>query len=437
MGVKSKSSLKPFSTRFTGKHLTSHAGLALLHRFWNNLNGEAWIEQNLDGLKADNAVYSVSRIITILLMGFIRGAKHISHLNQLGQDKGLTTLWDWVRFPVETTITRTLNLFGFVQVVRLADLMQTLRQKVWDQKWRGRVTLDFDSTVRTVYGHQEGAAKGYNPFHKGKFSYNPSLVFIAETAEVLLGWLRPGDTFSANGSIEFAKEAFARLPKQIWKIVVRADAAFFNASFLDYLEQKRCLYVVKCKIKNYRSLAEKNAHWRQSGVNRWTASFMVQLPGWKRSRRFVAVRILEGYSDPDNMFGPVPVYQYQLWVTNMDKSSNQLENFYNQRATSENYFAQGKGQMGWAGVLTDKFWTNDALFQLGLLAYNLVVWFKQRYLPEGDRGQEVETFRSRLINVAGHIIHTGHQWFIDLGSDYPWKGLWQSIEVRQLSVQPF
>ena len=117
MGVKNNSSLKPFSTRFTGKHLTSHAGLVLIHRFWKNLNGETWIEQNLDGMKADNAVYSVSRIITILLMGFIRGAKHISHLNQLGQDKGLTTLWNWVRFPVETTVSRTLNLFGFNQTL--------------------------------------------------------------------------------------------------------------------------------------------------------------------------------------------------------------------------------------------------------------------------------------------------------------------------------
>jgi len=432
-----ESSLKHFTSLFSEKRLTSHAGLTLMHRFWVNLKGESLVESELGRLKADNSIYSLGTIITILLMGLIRGAKHISHLNYLGQDHGLARLWNWVRFPVETTIIRTMNLFGQSEVTRLNDIFQIIRQKVWDKTWFGKVTVDLDSTVRTIWGHQEGAAIGYNPLHKGKLSYNPLVAFIAETREVLLGWLRPGDAFSANGAVEFAKEAFARLPKQVWRIVVRADAAFFGGAFLDFLEHQGCLYIIKCKIRNYREMAEKHAHWRRSGVNRWTAFFSLALPGWKKPRRFVAVRIQTGWRDEDSLFGPIPEYEYQLWVTNMDKSVNNSEEFYNQRATSENYFAQGKGQMGWAGMLTQHFWTNDALFQLGLMAYNLIVWFKLRFLPKGDQGQEVETFRSRLINVAGHIIHTGRRWFMDLGADYPWQGLWQSIEARQLSDQPF
>ena len=44
--------------------------------------------------------------------------------------------------------------------------------KVWDKKWFGRVTLDLDSSVKTVYGNQEGANVGYNPHKKGKKSYH-------------------------------------------------------------------------------------------------------------------------------------------------------------------------------------------------------------------------------------------------------------------------
>jgi len=105
----------------------------------------------------------------------------------------------------------------------------------------------------------------------------------------------------------------------------------------------------------------------------------------------------------------------------MGLSPNKLEGFYNQRATCENLIAQGKGQVGWAGMLTQHFWTNDALFQLGLLAYNLLVWFKRRFLPQGEQGKEVETLRSWFIHTAGQIIHTSRQWFLDLGADYPWK----------------
>ena len=433
---KSKKYLKKFRIRNTNKHLTSSAGLSLLHRFWQQLGGEAWIDSQLGSLKAVNSVYSVGRIVTILLMAIIQGAKHVSHILQLSHDQGLRKLWDWVSFPVETTVVRTLNLFGQSQLVKIADLNQNLRQQVWSRKWLGKVTLDLDSTVKTVYGHQEGAEKGYNHVHPGKRSYHPLLAFIAETGEALLGWLRPGDTFSANGSVEFIKEALSRLPKQVWKVVIRADAAFFSHAFLCYLESLGHHYVVKVKTKKWKLWAERNGNWRKSGYNRWTAKFKAKLTGWEKEHTFVAVRVFKEYII-DDLFGPVPVYEYQLWVTDLPLSANQLEKFYNQRATCENLIDAGKNQVGWCGMLTQRFWTNDLIFQIALLAYNLMVWFKMRFLPPEMQGQEAETIRSWLIKTAGHIVNTQRQRFIDIGIDNPWKELWVSIGNQQQSDQPF
>ena len=131
---KSRKKLKKFKIRKTKKHLTSNAGLSLLHRFWQQLGGETWIDSQFGSLKALNSVYSAGRIVTILLMAIIQGAKHVSHILQLSHDQGLRKLWDWVRFPVETTVVRTLNLFGQAQVVKIADLNQNLRQQVWNRK---------------------------------------------------------------------------------------------------------------------------------------------------------------------------------------------------------------------------------------------------------------------------------------------------------------
>jgi hypothetical protein len=290
--------------------------------------------------------------------------------------------------------------------------------------------------VETVYGHQEGAAKSYNPTHRGKKSYHPLLAFIAETSEVLLGWLRPGDTYTSNGAIEFLREALARLPKQVWKVIVRADAGFFSETFLKFLERTVEGYVIKCKMKGYKRFCEEHAHWRKAGPGRWTARFKAKPNTWLQSRTFVAVRCLEYYEE-DDVFGPRPIYSYILFVTNLRLSPIKLEEFYNQRATSETLIAQGKGQLGWTTMRTQLFWTNDALFQIGLLAYNLFVWFKRCYLPEDDHGQELESFRSWFIRAAGKVVHTGRRWFLDLGENYPWKELWLSIEEKQMSVQPF
>ena len=433
---KSKKKSKKFKIRYTKKHLTSNAGLSLLHRFWQQLGGEAWIDSQIGSLKAQNSVYSVGRIVTVLLMAIIQGAKHVSHILQLSHDQGLRKLWDWIRFPVETTITRTLNLFGQAQVVKIADLMHHLRQKVWNHKWYGKITLDLDSTVKTVYGHQEGAEKGYNHTHPGKRSYHPLLAFIAETGEALLGWLRPGDVFSANGSVEFIKEALSRLPKQVWKVVVRADAAFFSHDFLSFLESEGHRYVVKVKMKRWKNWTERNGNWRKSGHDRWTAWFKAKLPGWEHDRTFVAVRIFKEYAQ-DDLLGKVPVYEYHLWVTDLPLSANKLEKFYNLRATCENLIDVGKNQVGWCGMLTKWFLTNDLIFQISIMAYNLMVWFKMRFLPKEMQGQETETIRSWLIKTAGHVVHTGRQFFLDIGSDNPWQELWGSIGNRQLSEQPF
>jgi hypothetical protein len=427
---------KRVRTRFSAKKLTSAAGLIPLQRYWEQLGGEAWINRELDSLKGANSTYSVGLVVTILLLGFLRGIKHFSHLPLLGSDKALRSLWDWVRFPVETTFTRTLDLFGFKGAVRLTDLLQQLRQRVWNRNWIGSVTLDLDSTVQTVYGNQEGASKGYNPTDPGKKSYHPLLAFIAETSEVLLGWLRPGDCHTAKGAVDFLKEGLTRLPKQVWKVTVRADSGFFSGDFLDFLDRTVSGYVIKVKMKGYKQFCEKHARWRQSGTGRWTTTFSVKLNNWSASRTFVAIRILDKYEE-DDLFGKRPVYVYLLWVTNLRLSPNKLETFYNQRATCENLISVGKGQLGWNTMRTGSFWTNETLFQVAILAYNVFVWFKRRYLPAGDQGQELETFRNWFIRVAGKVIHTGRRWFIDLGTDYPWKEEWLAIENDQLSTQPF
>lgn len=81
-----------------------------------------------------------------------------------------------------------------------------------------------DSTVKGVFGSQEGARKGFNSKKKGQKSYHPLLCFIAETRECLHNWFRSGDAYSANGCTEFMKECIEKLPKRVWKIIVRADS---------------------------------------------------------------------------------------------------------------------------------------------------------------------------------------------------------------------
>ena len=55
-------------------------------------------------------------------------------------------------------------------------------------------TVDFDSSVLTRYGSQEGAKRGYNPQKRGRASHHPLIAFINDLRLVTNFWLRSGDT---------------------------------------------------------------------------------------------------------------------------------------------------------------------------------------------------------------------------------------------------
>ena len=81
-------------------------------------------------------------------------------------------------------------------------------------------------TVNTLFGHQMGGRKGYNPKNKGKKSYQPILTFLAETREYIAGELRNGDRPTGAQIARHLESVFAALPEGVEKMYARADSGF-------------------------------------------------------------------------------------------------------------------------------------------------------------------------------------------------------------------
>jgi hypothetical protein len=118
------------------------------------------------------------------------------------------------------------------------------------------ITLDADSTVKSVCGNQEGAAKGFNTTKKGAKSYHPLLVFVSEMKLLNHKWFRTGSAYTANEIVDFLKEVKASLPKNIAKVFFRADSGFFAEGLFDLLESFCWDYLVKVKLKNLEKLLQ-------------------------------------------------------------------------------------------------------------------------------------------------------------------------------------
>ena len=428
--------MRKYYVTFTEKNLTGNAGLVHLGRFAEKLGIQKMLDKIITIERAPTANYRVSEAVTMLMMGVLAGIKHMAHLIIVKNDNVLRAIFRWDKFPDATTFGRIFRLFSPRHCVELADVENMARRKVWSKKWFGKITLDMDSTVRGVYGSQEGAEKGYNPKKKGQKSYHPLLCFIAENRECLHNWFRAGGVYSANGCVEFMKECFARLPKGVWQVVVRADSAFFHGGLLDFLEEKGSQYIIKVKLKGLEKLLERQ-QWRKV-KNRpgfESTEFEFKCSDWKRPRRFVAIReVIINEPEEDALFECSKIqYDYFCYVSNLNLSPWKTHKRYGQRATSENWIEWCKNQIGAGSILTQDFWANSAIFQSSILAYNLLAWMMWLNNEDGFN-EEPNTIRMILINVPARLITRSRQWVVKLSKNYAYKKRWQRLENSILQL---
>jgi len=420
--------MKAIKVEFTEKNLTGNAGLVHFGRFIDKLNLHERLNSHLSITRASNADYQAADVVVILVLGVLAGVKHMSHMAILGMDSAIRTIFGWKIFPVASTFSRIFKLFTHKHCKELSEVEDEIRRLVWKKKWFGRITIDLDSSVRGVFGTQEGAEKGYNPNKKGQRSYHPLFAFIAETCECLHNWFRPGNTYSANGVVEFMKECYARLPKGVWKVFVRGDSAFFIGALLDFLESKGAEYLIKVKMKGLEILLS-GKKWRKvrnmPGFE--VTEFFYQCSDWLRPRRFVAVRVLVEVKT-DGLLFPEYVYEYFCYVTNANLTPWKAHKKYGKRATSENWIEWCKNQMAAGSILTQDFWVNSAIFQTCILAYNLMIWMMQQ-TQKHKMNEEPNTIRFRLIHVPARLLTGSRRLLLKLSESWYFKGKWLKIEL--------
>ena len=149
-------------------------------------------------------------------------------------------------------------------------------------------TLDLDSTMLCRYGEQEGSLKGYNPKKPGRPSHHPLIAFLAEGRRLLWATLRSGNSGSANGCVEFLKQALTVIPEGQPIGLVRADSGFFEKRLLEYLESQELPYVIVARLTAVvRKLVVHRiagTAWRAVARGIEVADLEVSLPNWKSSQ---------------------------------------------------------------------------------------------------------------------------------------------------------
>jgi len=420
-------------TEFTTDNLTIFGGYFNIFNFFVKSN----IFKKLDkfiSVKKRKKIYGKLDYIKILITMMIFGFKNMNQVSLLNNDKFILNLLSLKKFPHASNIAKFLKRFGYKHCQQIIDVKRELFKKFHKKAFNlKRLTIDIDTTVLNLWGHQEGAEKGYNDVKRGNRSYHPILAFVYETKELLHGILKPGNSYCSNGAVEFIKELITMIPYGIHNITFRADCGFFSQDILEFLEKMKFKYIIA--VKNYPTIINKVISIKDIAYKPFegkseTAVFHYRLKNWDIKRKFIVVRTPKEYIDPQlNMFGNKK-YEYQILVTNINNAPNKLVKFYHKRGNAENYIKEQKYDLNIGKLITDSFRANQAIFQFTILCYNMLVWFKNIFIGKSELKTTIRTFRERFLLIPAELIKRSRQFILKLPRDFIYKEKMKSIELQ-------
>src|SRR6266699_419796 len=358
---------------------------------------------------------------TAFLLSVLVGARRFAHAGLLRGDRALHALMGLERFPTDDTIRNLFRAFGMGQVQRLYEPLAEWQMQRLPQREDG-YTLDLDSSVFERYGQQEGSLKGHNPRKHGRPSHHPLLAGLAEAHFLLQGWLRSGNCGAARGVVEFLQEALALWGQRQTIRVVRADSGFFEDKLLCFFDPRSLPYIVVARLTKWvKREAQRVEAWKALDEIYSVGEFRVQLLGWERERRFVALRELvrEGRNRVGRRLLEVPGYTFRVFVTSRGDAPEEIWRDYNRRADMENRIAELKHDLGADGFCLKEFFATEAAFQAVLLLFNLLSEFQRAAGLPAYR--EPATLRTQVFTCGAILSRAGRRLVLHLSQS--WGGL--------------
>jgi hypothetical protein len=300
-----------------------------------------------------------------------------------------------------------------------------------------------DSTVKLLYGHQEGAVLGYNPKKPGRPSHVYHTYTMAGLRLVLDADVTAGNQ---HASIHAAPGLWAlldRIPRDCWPSLLRGDSGFGTEAVMRKAEQRGLPYLFKLRLTaNVKKLIKKTFSkddWTNAGQGWQGREDTLRLEGWSRQRQVVILRrrlkeglAVSGRDEAGQLalgFAEIgaqsEVYEYGVLATSLDEEVLTLAQLYRDRADSENPFDELKNQWGWAGFTTRDLARCQLMARFIALIYNW--WNLFVRLAKPDKHLEAITSRPLLLSAIAERSRHARQTTLRVASSHAKAGWAASV----------
>lgn len=405
--------LRKVDILFEDSRLTLFGGMVIFQRFCKKLGLKRLLQSYISWPRQSRKYHPVDLVMTILYT-MVAGMKRISDTRILHYNGCFPSLLGLEKVPRPSTLREFLKSLPIAQLQGIIRVHDLLRRKIWQLSGHpGSLILDLDSTVLPVFGWEiEGAEVGYNPKKKGRPSYHPLVCFEGHTRDCWHGILRPGNTNVASGAQALWTIVQAKIPPDIYRIRVRGDSGLFAYKFVEILDEKGIGYAIVAKmtpkIKGMVQHLRYQTFRKQGG---WQAAQMMYQPQhWKRAHRFIIIRRPKPEHRRESQqitLWEFKDYFYHALVTNLNLKPAGVWSFYKLRARCELDIRELKESFPLGAIPTKDFLANIIHFQMVLLAYDLINWFKRLCLPGSWQTAALKTLRKELFILPARLVQSG------------------------------
>ena len=236
----------PHKLKPSKEAITSQSGLLAPLQLMQSLDFARCIDQNFPAPKRKSGFPASTYLQSIILL-LHSGGTRLDDMRTLRNDAALVSLLDIPCFPSSRAVGAWIHRMSKEQGVAKAQQavnQHLLRATLGNCK---SLTLDIDATE--VIADKSMALWTY----KGNKGFMIMLGHIAETGQVAAYDFRQGNVPPSKDNLAFIQHCVQSLPKGFAFKALRADAASYQQSIIEYCEQHNMTYAIRAKMsKNIR-----------------------------------------------------------------------------------------------------------------------------------------------------------------------------------------
>jgi Transposase DDE domain group 1 len=361
-------------------------------------------------------------VLGTLLLSVLAGHRRYAHVTALRCDPVNPPLLGMGKVVSEDALRRAMAKIGEAAgMTWLQAHLDYCVSPLLNEPW----ILDADSTIKPLYGQQEGAVVSYNPHKPGRPSHCYHTYMLANLRLVLSVDVQPGDQHNAKHAATGLWSLLDRLGRSRWPALLRGDAEWGNEPVMARAEREGLPYLFRLRATANvqralaRAMAERD--WTDAGQGWQGKETSLRLMGWSRQRRVILLRrkfdrplALLDRAHPEQPLlgfaevvgGRREVWEYAALVTSLESEILTLGQLYRDRADCENAFDELKNQWGWGGFTTQDLKRCRLLARSVALIYNW--WSLFVRLADPDHHREAITSRPLLLQaMARQTRHAG------------------------------